>query len=87
MYTAAPYTLADGTQVNFQPGAMSWNACARSNLAGNTYANAVDSIGVSISYTYRLTTPLAGAMRLIGGNQAAAIGMTDVTVMQFNPTS
>jgi TadE-like protein len=86
-YTAVPFTLSDGTQVNFRPGATSWDACSRSNRAGNTYANAVDSIGVSISYTYRLTTPLAGAMRLIGGSQAAAIGMTDDTVMQFNPTS
>jgi len=66
---------------------MSWNVCSRSNLDGNTYANAVDSIGVSISYTYRLTTPLAGAIRLIGGSQASMISMTDATVMQFNPTS
>jgi hypothetical protein len=86
-YTAVPFTLSDGTQVNFRPGVTSWDACSRSNRAGNTYANAVDSIGVSIFYTYRLTTPLAGALRLIGGSQAASIGMTDVTVMQFNPTS
>ena len=86
-YTAVPFTLSDGTQVNFRPGATSWDACSRSNRAGNTYANAVDSIGVSISYTYRLTTPLAGALRLISGSQASTISMTDDTVMQFNPTS
>lgn len=85
-YTAAPYTLYDGTQVNFQPRSTSWDVCSRSNADGNTYANAVDSIGVSISYVYQLTTPLAGAIRLIGGSQASTISMTDVTVMQFNPT-
>ncbi|MCL4367810.1 MAG: hypothetical protein M1337_01345, partial [Actinobacteria bacterium] len=29
-----------------------------------------DELGISISYTYHLTTPLAGAIRLIGGSQA-----------------
>jgi hypothetical protein len=86
-YTGSLYTLYDGTKVNFQPGATSWNVCSRSNAHGNTYANAVDSIGVSISYTYTLTTPLAGAIKLIGGSQASSIKMTDDTVMQFNPTS
>jgi hypothetical protein len=42
---------------------------------------------VAITYTYKLTTPLAGAMKLIGGNQAATIPMTDSTVMQLNPTN
>ena len=44
-------------------------------------------MGIAITYTYKLTTPLAGAMKLIGGNQASTISMTDATVMQFNPTS
>lgn len=86
-YTATPYTLYDGTQVNFSPSTSTWTACNRSNLQGHTYANAVDSIGVSLTYTYKLTTPLAGAMKLIGGSQAATISMTDATVMQFSPTS
>ena len=86
-YTASLFTLYDGTKVNFQPGATNWDACSRSNQDGNTYTNAVDSIGISISYAYELTTPLAGAMKLIGGSQASTINMTDATVMQFNPTS
>ena len=86
-YTAAPYTLYDGIKVNFTPGASTWTACNRTNVQGHTYSSAVDSIGVSIAYTYRLTTPLAGAMKLIGGSQASTISMTDATVMQFNPTS
>lgn len=86
-YTASLYTLFDGTKVNFQPGASSWSVCDRTNQINDTYASAVDSIGIAITYTYKLTTPLAGAMKLIGGNQASTISMTDATVMQFNPTS
>ena len=87
IYTSTLNTLYDGTQVNFKPSTTAWSVCSRSNVDGHTYAGAVDSIGISISYTYKLTTPLAGALKLIGGNQAATIPMTDATVMQFNPTS
>jgi Flp pilus assembly protein TadG len=86
-YSATLHTMSDGTQVNFVPGATSWQPCSRTNQVGHTYTNAVDSIGVAITYTYKLTTPLAGAMKLIGGNQAATIPMTDSTVMQLNPTN
>jgi len=88
VYTATLNTLFDGTQVNFTPGgAATWgSACNRSNVVGHTYASAVDSIGVSISYTYQMTTPLASALRLVGGGGASSLAMTDVTVMQFNPT-
>ncbi len=78
VYTATPYTLFDLTQVSFKPGTATWgSACNRSNVVGHTYANQVDSIGVSISYTYTTTTPVG----------ASSIPMTDVTVMQFNPTN
>lgn len=86
-YTSTLFTLPDGIQVHFQPIATTWNVCSRTFQVGNTYANSVDLLGISITYTYRLTTPLAGAMKLIGGNQASAINMTDATVMQFNPTT
>ncbi len=74
-YTATKYTLPDGTQVNFQPsGSGSWSACSRSNLPVGSGPPA--SIGVSISYTYRGSTPVV-----------SNLPMNDVTVMQFNPTS
>lgn len=89
IYTASPYTLPyDGIQINFTPsGSATWGACNRSNVIGHTYANSVDSIGVSISYTYQMTTPLASALRLVGGGGSSTLAMTDATVMQLNPTS
>ena len=81
IYSASPYTLPDGTQVNFKPGAtQTWGACNRSNVLGHTASLTpaqIDSIGVSISYTYKMVTPVIGAN----------LAMTDVAVMQFNPTS
>jgi len=81
VYSATPYTLPDGTVVNFKPGGtQSWSACNRSNVLGHTASFSpvqIDSIGVSISYTYKMVTPVIGAN----------LAMTDVAVMQFNPTS
>jgi hypothetical protein len=80
VYSATPYTLPDGTVVNFQPGAtQAWAPCTRSNVLGHTTAFSpaqIDSIGVSIAYTYTMLTPIG-----------STLPMTDVAVMQFNPTS
>jgi hypothetical protein len=54
-------------------------------VVGHTYSNQVDSIGVSISYTYQMTTPLASVLRLVGGGGATSLSMADTTVMQLNP--
>ncbi len=78
LYTASPYTLPDFTTVNFAPsGAGTFQACSRSSViqsSGST-AGIVDSIGVSIDYTYQMVTPLGTTLQ-----------MHDVTVMQFNPS-
>ena len=97
IWTATPYTLYDGSQINFKPstsvapdgkGPATWgSACNRWNTVGHTYANSVDSIGVSITYTYQMTTPLMSTLRLVGGPGASSLVMTDVTVMQLNPTN
>jgi hypothetical protein len=73
IYSASKQTLPDGTQVNFAPNGGNWSACSRSNAV---VGGSVASIGVSITYTYQMQTPLG-----------TTLPMTDVTVMQFNPTS
>ena len=45
-----------------------------------------DSIGVSLTYTYAMTTPLSG-VRFVGGPGATSLTMTDKTVMALNPSS
>ena len=63
------------------PSNPSWPASSR--LSGSP----ADELGISISYTYHLTTPLAGAIRLIGGSQASTLPMSDRTVMAIEPTN
>lgn len=71
-----------GTEtIDFSPTSVAWPACSRSNGTPNP-----DSVGVSIDYDYRLQTPLAGVMALLGGSQAAVIHIVDTTVMALNPT-
>ena len=54
------------------------DACNRSNVRRSHRSTAaqVDSIGVSITYTYNGITPIV-----------STLPMADVTVMQFNPTN
>jgi hypothetical protein len=71
-----------GTEIiDFSPSSVNWAACTRSNGASP------DSIGVSITYEYRLQTPLAGLLTLVGGGFASSITIVDTTVMALNPTS
>jgi hypothetical protein len=70
-----------GTEIlDFSPSSVSWAACSRSNTPPNP-----DSIGVRIDYRYRLNTPLAALLNIVGGSQAATIDMIDHTVMALNP--
>lgn len=84
------YTPGAGPDVDPGPGAAKldfsetshgWNACSRQN--SGTY----DSIGVQLVYRYRLTTPLAAILDLMGGSQAATITFREQTVMALNPTA
>jgi hypothetical protein len=84
------YTPGAGPDVDPGPGAArldfsetshGWDACSRVNSGARP-----DSIGVRIEYRYRLTTPLAGLIGLIGGTQAATIQFSERTVMALNPT-
>jgi chitodextrinase len=74
-YAAGAGPVVDGKALDFKAGAQSWAACSRTN-GGNP-----DSVGVSLTYTYRLRT---AASALFGW---ATIGMNDRTVMQLNPTA
>jgi TadE-like protein len=80
VYSASLYTLPDGNQVNFKPDTtQTWSACSRSNVIGHTTTFSplqIDSIGVSITYTYKMLTPLG-----------TTLPMSDVAIMQFNPTT
>lgn len=71
----------DGKQLRFARVSGNWAQCSRNNAISNP-----DSIGVSISYTYRAVTPLASIMRLLGGDGWATLPVSDDTVMALNPT-
>jgi hypothetical protein len=73
----------DGQQIGFTEGSHPWDACQRVN--GGT--GGVDSIGVSLTYTYAFQTPLAGILRFFGGSSAGTLTMSDRTVMALNPTN
>jgi hypothetical protein len=85
------YTPGSGPDVDPGPGAArldfsetshGWNACSRVNTGSTP-----DSIGVQVVYRYRLTTPLAAILDLMGGSQAATITLRETTVMALNPTA
>ena len=63
------------------PNGDAWQACSRNNAAPN-----IDSIGVSLVYTYDFQTPLAGVLNFFGGG-GASLTLSDKTVMQLNPTA
>lgn len=73
--------LVDGQKIAFTQISQAWNACSRLN------GSSVDSIGVSLTYTYAFQTPLAGILRFFGGASAGQLTMSDKTVMALNPTN
>jgi hypothetical protein len=67
----------DGRRLSFTgPLSPAWNACTRVN--GIT----PDALGVAISYSYKLSSPLD---RMFGIFGSGAVPMTDQTVMVLNP--
>lgn len=69
----------DGAPLNFSQTSAAWTACNRTN--GST----PDSIGVSLTYTYRMVTPLPAMLSFFGGGPAQ-INITDRSVMAMNPS-
>jgi hypothetical protein len=68
--------VVDGVKLFFKQdlALQGWQACSRVNGLG------ADSIGVSVTYSYKLQTALGVLMNV------ANFGMRDHTVMQLNPT-
>jgi hypothetical protein len=77
--TANRWLFAGGAFVK-DMGMQNWDPCTRTN------GFPPDSIGVSITYSYQLSTPLAAIMTFFGGGGPAQLGMADRTVMAMNPT-
>ena len=67
--------------IAFTQGSHPWDPCSRNNGGSSP-----DSIGVSMSHTYRFQTPLAGILRFFGGASAGQLTISDKTVMALNPT-
>ncbi len=64
--------MKGGTSDNFK-------ACSRSN------ANPTHSIGISLTYTYDMVTPLPAVLRFFGGGPTQ-IQIQDRTIMAMNPS-
>jgi hypothetical protein len=83
---AGPIPQGSTSHLNFvdssYPNGDGWMACSRGNASPN-----IDSIGVSLVYSYSFQTPLAGILRFFGGGGGATLTLTDKTVMQLNPTA
>jgi hypothetical protein len=69
----------DGNRLRFSQTSQSWSPCSR--IRGPRG----DSIGVSLSYRYRMITPLSTVMAFFGGPGATSLRMDDATVMALHP--
>lgn len=79
-YSAGGGPNVDGVRLDFrQTTASTWTPCTRNNGA------TPDSIGVSLTYTYNMVTPISSLLRFFGGPGAASLQMSDRTVMALNP--
>jgi len=72
----------DGVKLTFTQSSRNWHVCERDN--GSVPP---DSVGISLKYTYKFVTPLAGVMTFFGPGGASTLSMSDQTVMSLNPTN
>ncbi len=77
---ASPSTVG-GQQLLFNRTQHAWDACGRDNKSSGV-SDPVDSVGVSMTYTYHFVTPLSSLLGLVGAGQ---LTMSDHTVMALNP--
>jgi hypothetical protein len=82
----------DGSGTFSPPASPVWTPCTRhsstwlSGACGSTTCPP-DSIGVSLTYTYTMITPLGSIEKFFGPPGPATLLMTDKTVMSLNPTN
>jgi TadE-like protein len=81
VWRLGPGPVVDGAQLQFHKVSGGWDACGRKNVAIGVN-DRVDSMGVSITYTYDMVTPLGSLMGIVGNAQ---LDMADRTVMSLNP--
>jgi len=86
IWTPAPGQgpTVDGRALDFKQTQSQWACTARS--VGGSPAT-VDSMGVSITYSYQFRTAFGGIVRFMFGNQWSSLPITDKTVMNLNPTN
>lgn len=92
-YTPGVGPMVGSSRLDFSPvvpGAgdtVGWRACARDNTWDRRVSPPIapDSIGVSITYTYRPVTALSVIMGFFGGPGPASLPMSDRSVMALNP--
>ena len=71
----------DGSLTFTPPASPVWPCTSRNAIPPS------DSIGVSLSYTYTMVTPLGAIEKFFGPAGPATLQMTDKTVMSLNPTN
>jgi Flp pilus assembly protein TadG len=82
----------DGSLTFNAPVAPVWTPCTRHSTTWLTGACGgstcpPDSIGVSLTYTYTMVTPLGAIEKFFGPAGPATLSMSDKTVMSLNPTN
>jgi len=75
----------DGANLDFSPASTNWNACTRDNTWSG--GSAPDSIGISVSYTYQMVTPLGSLLGFFGSPGGGTLAISDRSIMALNPTN
>lgn len=84
-YAPGAGPVVDGRPLDYSQASVGWSACSRINY--EVSGNPPDSIGVSLTYTYRLQTALGSVLGFFGGSGWSTITVSDRTIMALNPTS
>jgi hypothetical protein len=79
-YSPGGGPVVDGKALDFAQQSGPWTPCERRN------DSPPHSIGISLTYTYQFTTPLAGVLQVLGGNALTSLPISDRTIMAMNPT-
>jgi len=69
----------------YTQASVGWRDCTRKNFGDKV--TSPDSIGVSLTYTYRFQTALGSVLRFFGGSGWSSLTVSDRTVMALNPTN